>query len=217
MCSEQETLETVNKIGKLFNDKLEENINKYAELYNDIKKKYDVRETYIKDMKALLEEFATGIELARLELDMKEKQLLELQEENKNIKLEIMTYKFKCEQFEKYEQEQRVPNPSPELVSELDDNGKFPVMHSDDAMVSNQLIENIIVQLEKEVQNECLKNDLNTETYSDEDKISAENHQLKEKLIEKSRQIEFLQEMVEIENGHATENLALRHKVISPI
>lgn len=213
MRSENETLETVNKIGKLLNDKVEENISKYAELYNDVKKKYDIREKYIKDMKSLLEEFATGIELARLELDMKEKQLLELQEENKNIKLEIMTYKFKCEQFEKYELEQRVPNPSPELVNDdLDGDGdKFA---SEDAMVSNQLIENIIVQLEKEAQNESLKNELNTEIYSDEDKISAENMQLKEKLVEKERQIEFLQEMVEIENGHATENITLRHKVI---
>lgn len=211
MSSEQETLETVNKIGKLLNDKVEENISKYADLYNDVKKKYDVREKYIKDMKSLLEEFATGIELARLELDMKEKQLLELQDENKNIKLEIMTYKFKCEQFEKYELEQRVPNPSPELVNELEsDNDKFS---GDDAMVSNQLIENIIVQLEKEAQNESLKNELNTEIYSDEDKISAENMQLKEKLVEKDRQIEFLQEMVEIENGHATENISLRCKV----
>lgn len=215
MSSEQETLETVNKIGKLLNDKVEENISKYAELYNDIKKKYDVREKYIKDMKSLLEEFATGIELARLELDMKEKHLLELQEENKNIKLEIMTYKFKCEQFEKYELEQRVPNPSPELVNELEnDNDKFPSMSTDDPMVSNQLIENIIVQLEKEVaQNEILKSELNTEIYSDEDKISAENMQLKEKLVEKNRQIEFLQEMVEMENGHATENITLRRKV----
>lgn len=214
MSSEQETLETVNKIGKLLNDKVEENISKYAELYNDVKKKYDIREKYIKDMKSLLEEFATGIELARLELDMKEKQLLELQEENKNIKLEIMTYKFKCEQFEKYELEQRAPNPSPELVNELDgDADKFA---GDDAMVSNQLIENIIVQLEKEAQNESLKNELNPEIYSDEDKISAENLQLKEKLVEKERQIEFLQEMVEIENGHATENISLRRKVSSP-
>lgn len=211
MSSEQETLETVNKIGKLLNDKVEENISKYAELYNDVKKKYDIREKYIKDMKSLLEEFATGIELARLELDMKEKHLLELQEENKNIKLEIMTYKFKCEQFEKYELEQRVPNPSPELVNELDSDGdKFA---GDDAMVSNQLIENIIVQLEKEAQNESLKNELNTEIYCDEDKISAENMQLKEKICEKERQIEFLQEMVEIENGHATENITLRRKV----
>lgn len=213
MCSEQETLETVDKIGKLFNDKLEENISKYAELYNDIKKKYDVRETYIKDMKSLLEEFATGIELARLELDMKDKQLLELQEENKNIKLEIMTYKFKCEQFEKYEHEQRAPNPSPELVNDLDENDNFSVPSSDEALVSNQLIENIIVQLEKEAETENIKNEMNQQTFSDEDTISAENVQLKEKIAEKSHQIELFQEMVEVENGHAAENIALRCKV----
>lgn len=213
MSSEQETLEMVDKIGKLFNDKLEENISKYAELYNDIKKKYDVRETYIKDMKSLLEEFATGIELARLELDMKDKQLLELQEENKNIKLEIMTYKFKCEQFEKYDHKQRVPNPSPELVNELDENDQFSVPSSDEALVSNQLIENIIVQLEKEAETEIINNEMNLQTFSDEDKISAENVQLKEKIAEKNRQIEFFQEMVEVENGHAAENIALRCKV----
>lgn len=213
MSSEQETLETVDKIGKLFNDKLEENISKYAELYNDIKNKYDVRETYIKDMKSLLEEFATGIELARFELDMKDKQLLVLQEENKNIKLEIMTYKFKCEQFEKYEHEQRVPNPSPELVNEIDENDKFSVPSNDEALVSNQLIENIIVQLEKEAETENIKNKMNLQTFSDEDKISAENVQLKEKIDEKNRQIEFFQEMVEVENSHAAENIALRCKV----
>lgn len=211
MSSEEETLETVNKIGKLFHDKLEENINKYAELYNDIKKKYDARETYIRDMKALLEEFATGIELARLELDMKDKQLAELQEENKNIKLEIMTIKFKCEQFEKYDQEQRVPNPSPDLSEEVE-HDKFSML-PDEAMVSNQLIENIIVQLEKEVKNDNFKEVLNSELFSDEDKIAAENSQLKEKLSEKMRQIEFLQEMVEMETGHATENSELRRKV----
>lgn len=218
MSSEQETLETVNKIGKLFNDKLEENINKYADLYNDIKKKYDVREKYIKDMKSLLEEFATGIGLARLELDTKAKQLLELQEENKNHKLEIMTYKFKCEQFEKYELVQRAPNPTPELIGELDDSDKYPATATDNTMISNQLIENIIVQLEKEAQIDCIGNQsdgLSTQTYSDEDKITAENVQLKDQLTEKSRQIEFLQEMVEMENAHATENVSLRQKVSS--
>lgn len=211
MTSEQETLDTVNKIGKLFNDKLEENINKYSELYNDIKRKYDARENYIKDMKALLEEFATGIELARLELDMKDKQLSELQEENKKIKLENMTYKFKCEQFEDYAREQRAPNSSPELVEEPDD-AKMPNINVDEAIVSEQLIENIIVQLEKEAIKERFE-DTNTEMCSDEDKILAANARLKEKLSEKAQQIEFLQEMVEIENGHAAENLTLRHQV----
>lgn len=207
MLSEEETLETVNKIGKLFNERLEENIGKYAELYSDLKKKYDARETYIKDMKALLEEFATGIELARLELDIKEKQIFELQEENKNIKLETMTYKFKCEQ---YDMEQRVPNPSPDFTME-EENGK--PTSNEDVMVSNQLIENIINQLEKEATNQTTLTTINTELYSDEDKISAENIQLRERLTEQMKQIEFLQEMVDLENCHAKENLELKHKV----
>lgn len=210
MLSEEETLETVNKIGKLFNEKLEENIGKYAELYGDLKKKYDARETYIKDMKALLEEFATGIELARFELDIKEKQIVELQEENKNIKLETMTYKFKCEQFEKYDIEQRVPNPSPDFTLE-EDNGKATT--NEDVMVSNQLIENIINQLEKEATNRATSPVTNTDLYSDEDKISAENIQLRDKLSEQSKQIEFLQEMVDLESCHAKENSELKQKV----
>lgn len=54
---------------------------------------------------------------------------------------------------------------------------------------------------------------MNTQTFSDEDKITAENVQLKDQLTEKSRQIEFLQEMVEMDNAHATENASLRQKV----
>lgn len=210
LSSEEETLETVNKMGQLFNEKLEQNIDKYAELYNDLKRKYDARETYIKDMKALLEEFATGIELARFELDLKEKQIFELLEENKNIKLETMTYKFKCEQFEKYDFEQRVPNPSPDFTLE-EDNGK--VSTTDDAMVSNQLIENIINQLEKEANNQTPSNVHNTELYSDEDKITAENMQLREKVSEQMKQIEILKEMADMESCHAKENLELKSKV----
>lgn len=190
MSSEQETLETVNKIGKLFNDKLEENMSKYADLYNEMRKKYDSREIYIKDMKALLEEFATGIELARLELDMKDKQLSELQDENKNIKLENMTYKFKCEQFERYTQ------------GRCESVEKLPTENAIGTGLSMGSIEKNIVRMEN-----------NTETFSDEDKITAENLQLREKLSEKIRQIEFLQELVEVDNGHAVENHALRHQI----
>lgn len=210
LSSEEDTLDTVNQMGKLFNEKLEENIDKYAELYNDLKRKYDARETYIRDMKALLEEFATGIELARLELDLKEKTIYELMEENKNIKLETMTYKFKCEQ---YDFEQRVPNPSPDFTLE-DVNGKS--CGNDDAMVSNQLIENIINQLEKEA-NSTPSNVLNTELYSDEDKITVENMQLRDKVTEQMKQIELLQEMADLESSHAKENLELKTKVNSSL
>lgn len=217
MSSEEETLETVSKIGKLFNEKIEENIGKYFEMYNDIKCKYDARENYIRDMKALLDEFATGIELARLELDTKDEKLFELQHENKNIKLENMTYKFKCEQFEKYEHEQRVPHPSPSECIDAVSSGKPDKQDDDDGTVSNILIANIINQLEKEAAAVAAAGDIqdviNMGLYSDEDKISAENNVLKEKLQEKSRQIEILQEMVKMETGHATENMELKKKV----
>lgn len=191
MTSEEETLETVNKIGKLFNDKLEENISKYIDMYNEIKLKYDSRETYIKDMKALLDEFATGIELARIELDTKDKLLYDLQQENKLFKMENMTYKFKCEQLE----------------NEQNDDDKAP----DDAMISKSVIAKIITQLESDglETNEFT----NTSLFCDEDKLVAENGSLKEKLVEKSKQIEFLKEMLEMENIHANENMELKKKV----
>lgn len=197
MSSEEETLETVNK---LFNDKLEENIGKYFEMYSDIKRKYEARENYICDMKSLLDEFANGIELARMELDLKDKQLMELQQENKTIKLENMTYKFRCEQFEKYDVELiKPPNPTPEEK----------LLTEEDPMVSNALIANIISQLELEANEKC-----KSLLFSDEEKISAENCSLKEKLLEKTRHIEILQEMVKMENEHALENLDLKQKVI---
>lgn len=214
ISSEQETLDAVNKISKLFSDKIDDNLNKYADLYNDIKKKYDSREMYIKDMKVLLDEFATGIELARLELDIKNKQLIELQHENKTIKLEISAHKFKLEQFEKYAQEQNeLQHSATELIEHITDNKLNDENSNDESMVLNQTIEKIIVQLENDVQNECRTNSILMDVYSDEDKINAENMQLKEKLTEKMRQIEFLQEIVEIENSHATENMTLRRQV----
>ncbi|KAG4073937.1 hypothetical protein HA402_014142 [Bradysia odoriphaga] len=198
MATEEETLETVNK---LFNDKLEENIGKYFEMYSDIKRRYEARETYICDMKSLLEEFANGIELARMELDLKDKQLLDLQQENKTIKLENMTYKFRCEQFEKYDSELiKPPNPTPEEK----------LLTEEDSMVSNALIANIISQLELEANEKSEKKCL---MFSDEEKISAENSLLKEKLMEKTRQIEILQGMVKMENEHALENLELKQKL----
>lgn len=200
MSSEEETIETVNK---LFNDKLEENIGKYFEMYSDIKRRYESRENYICDMKSLLDEFANGIELARMELDLKDKQLMDLQQENKTIKLENMTYKFRCEQFEKYDSELiKPPNPTPEEK----------LLCEEDPMVSNALIANIISQLELEANEKSEKKSL---MFSDEEKISAENSLLKEKLLEKTRQIEILQEMVKTENEHALENLDLKQKVDS--
>lgn len=203
VTSEEETLQTIDKIGQLFNEKIEENISKYFEMYTELKKKYEAREAYIKDMKSLLDEFATGIELARMELDIKDSKLFELQKENKTMKLENMTSKFKCEHFEKYyDDSNRVPNSSPDLSNE-------DIKYDENGMVSNILIENIIIQLEKEASEtkDFPIIDANEEIYS-------ENHILKEKLLENEKQIEFLQEIIELENDHATENLELKKQVI---
>lgn len=139
MISEEEAL-------KLFNKNIEDSITRHFEMYNELKKKYDHRETYIKDMKRLLDEFVTGMEFARIEIEAKNTKLMELEQENKDIKLENMTYKFKCEQFERYEQnnvnEKRARTNTPEI--------------QDNEIISNILIENIINQLEKEDDLNCV-------------------------------------------------------------
>uniref|UniRef100_A0A182WD16 Uncharacterized protein n=1 Tax=Anopheles minimus TaxID=112268 RepID=A0A182WD16_9DIPT len=146
MSSEEDAILTVSQIGKLFSDRMEQSMGRYLEMYEELKKKYDEREAYIQDLKALLDEFANGIELARIELDTKDKKIFELENENKNIKLENMTIRFKCEQFEKYNQsESRVPQPTPELQCNSHTDAE-----DDERLVPNFLIENIINQLEQE-------------------------------------------------------------------
>lgn len=141
---EDETLDTVHQIGKLFTD---ENNEKYYDLFNELKLKYDARENYIIDMKALLDEFASGIELARMELGTKDTQLDQLQTENQNIKLEIMTYKFKLEQINKY----NIESLSDQLSSD------------EDEMVPKNVISDIITELESEPEPG------NIDLYSDEE------------------------------------------------
>lgn len=152
MSSEEETLNTVHNLGKLFNDKVEENLSKYYEMYNELRQKYEARESYIKDMKTLLDEFATGIEFARMELETKDRKIVDLEEENKTIKLENMTYKFRCESLEKYsgngQQQQlssgsaRVPPPTPDLIEDAANDDC-------DTIVSPEVIQTIIQDLER--------------------------------------------------------------------
>lgn len=194
MCSEEQTLGAANRIGQIFNEKIEENIVKYFELYTELKQRYDARENYVLDMKALLDEFTSGIELARLELDSKDAKLMELQDEVKNIKLENMTYKFKCEQFERYDGECPTGGDHP---SSSVQNGAA----DDDGLVSTAVIASIINQLESD----AAQTSINMGLYSDEDKITAENNMLKEKLAEKQRQIEQLQGMVKVEGTPVAE------------
>uniref|UniRef100_A0A182N3P6 Hyaluronan-mediated motility receptor C-terminal domain-containing protein n=1 Tax=Anopheles dirus TaxID=7168 RepID=A0A182N3P6_9DIPT len=138
MNSEEDAIATVSQIGQLFSDRMEESVGRYVGMYEELKKQYDAREAYIQDLKALLDEFANGIELARIELDAKDKKIGELEHENKGIKLQNMTFRFRCEQFEKYDQgESRLPQPTPEP-------------EEDERLVPNFLIENIINQLEQE-------------------------------------------------------------------
>ncbi|XP_061516609.1 interaptin [Anopheles gambiae] len=147
MSSEEEAILTVSQIGKLFSERMEESMGRYLEMYEELKKKYDAREAYIQDLKALLDEFANGIELARIELDTKDKKIFELENENKNIKLENMTFRFKCEQFEKYNQaESRLGAGGPVEQEEQE------AVDDDERLVPNFLIENIINQLEQQEQ-----------------------------------------------------------------
>jgi hypothetical protein len=201
MNSEEDAIETVTQIGKLFNDRMEENISKYIDMYSDVKKKYESRETYIKDMKALLDEFATGIELARIELDTKDKKLFQLEQENKDIKLENMTYKFKCEQFEKYQPTHTHPSPA-EL--NRDDDEKF---------VSNILIENIINQLETEGADDDLAMPLSPYEDGDEYTMKMEHERAQDKIKELTKKVELLQEVVDFDNSNTIENYKLREKV----
>ncbi|XP_058463964.1 interaptin [Malaya genurostris] len=176
MTSEEDAIMTVSQIGKLFNEKMEESISRYLDMYEDLKKKYDAREAYIQDMKTLLDEFATGIELARIELDTKDKKIFDLENENKDIKLENMTIRFKCEQFEKYQNEERCPEASP----------KIPHRVEDEQIVSSFLIENIINQLEKNSEGKILSNEhielLQDVIESEQEKDDTRIFELNEKL-----------------------------------
>lgn len=200
MSSEEEAVTAVTQIGQLFSNRVEESMSKYLEMYDDMKKKYEARETYIRDMKLLMEEFATGIELARIELDTKEKKLFELEQENKDIKLENMTYKFKCEQFEKYQSK------SPSASASDFTKDTQTISCDDDNLVSNKIIENIINQLDKDA--EMTKDVEQTIPNKDgEDHVETKTNTNDEKL-------EILNEIISNEsNKIIEENQLLKEKV----
>ncbi|XP_063708793.1 putative leucine-rich repeat-containing protein DDB_G0290503 [Culicoides brevitarsis] len=205
MASEEEAVTAVTQIGQLFSSRIDENMSKYLEMYDEMKKKYEARESYIRDMKLLMEEFATGIELARIELDTKEKKLFELEQENKDIKLENMTYKFKCEQFEKYQSKS-----SSDATDFTKDTQTNTISCDDENLVSNKIIENIINQLDKdaeqtipnkdgEAENQTNTNDekleiLNEIITNESNKIIEENQLLKEKLRTCEDRLKILEE-----------------------
>uniref|UniRef100_A0A182P1D8 Uncharacterized protein n=1 Tax=Anopheles epiroticus TaxID=199890 RepID=A0A182P1D8_9DIPT len=204
MSSEEDAILTVSQIGQLFSDRMEESMSRYLEMYEELKKKYDAREAYIQDLKALLDEFANGIELARIELDTKDKKIFELENENKNIKLENMTFRFKCEQFEKYNQggEGRLSQPEGS-----DD---------DERLVPNFLIENIINQLEQQEQQQQQqqhgtvsdKHDLGTIQELIEDASGEQNGtEIVEKLKETEEKLRIVEEFAKETSDKYTELL----------
>lgn len=88
VSSEAEMVTMVSKMNDYFNEKFFE----IAEL----KKSFDIRDKNLKKMTStILEEYTIGIELARLELDDKQKKIVEYESEIKSIKLENLQLKMK--------------------------------------------------------------------------------------------------------------------------
>ncbi|CAO1303813.1 unnamed protein product [Diamesa serratosioi] len=88
VSSENEMITMVSKMNDYFNEKFYE----VAEL----KKSFDIRDNNLKKMTTtILEEYTIGIELARLELDDKQKKLMDFENENKAIKYENLQLKMK--------------------------------------------------------------------------------------------------------------------------
>lgn len=86
--SETEMITMVSKMNDYFNEKFFE----IAEL----KKNYEIRDKNLKKMTStVLEEYTIGIELARIELDEKQKKLIEYDNEIKAIKFENLQLKMK--------------------------------------------------------------------------------------------------------------------------
>ncbi|XP_075149242.1 coiled-coil domain-containing protein miranda [Haematobia irritans] len=71
---------------------------KYLDMYNELKSKDETREIYMQDMKKALDEFATVLQFAQLELDNKDTTLLKVREECEQLKLENITLKSKVEE-----------------------------------------------------------------------------------------------------------------------
>lgn len=88
VSSETEMITMVSKLNDYFNEKFHE----IAEL----KKSLDVRDKNLKKMTStILEEYSIGIEVARLELDEKQKKIVEYEGEIKTIKLENLQLKMR--------------------------------------------------------------------------------------------------------------------------
>ncbi|KAM8706078.1 hypothetical protein ACLKA7_010375 [Drosophila subpalustris] len=97
LASESDTLAKFNKIANSFQDRIDGDaqLAHYSDMYSDLKRKDDARELYMADMKKALDEFATVLQFAQLELDNKEQLLLKVREECEQLKLENIALKSK--------------------------------------------------------------------------------------------------------------------------
>lgn len=88
VSSETEMISMVSKMNDYFNEKFFE--------ISELKKSFDIRDKNLKKMTStILEEYTIGIELARIELDEKQKKLVEYENEMKAIKFENLQLKMK--------------------------------------------------------------------------------------------------------------------------
>lgn len=95
--SEEETLAKFTKIASSFQERIDggDAATKYLDMYNELKTKDETREIYMQDMKKALDEFATVLQFAQLELDNKDALVAKIREESEQLKLENITLKSK--------------------------------------------------------------------------------------------------------------------------
>lgn len=98
LTSEEETLAKFTKIASSFQERIDGDAAKYLDMYNELKSKDESREVYMQDMKKALDEFATVLQFAQLELDNKDSCLLKVREECEQLKLENIALKSKVDE-----------------------------------------------------------------------------------------------------------------------
>ncbi|XP_011182713.2 probable DNA double-strand break repair Rad50 ATPase [Zeugodacus cucurbitae] len=91
LCQSSQTLQQEERINTT-------DVAHYLDMYNELKRKDESRELYMQDMKKALDEFATVLQFAQLELDSKEKSLHKVRDECEQLKLENIALKSKVEE-----------------------------------------------------------------------------------------------------------------------
>jgi len=96
LAGEAETLAKFNQIANSFQERIDGDA-QLAQLahYHELRRKDETREAYMVDMKKALDEFATVLQFAQLELDNKEQMLVKVREECEQLKLENIALKSK--------------------------------------------------------------------------------------------------------------------------